>query len=138
VTISYKKKGWNPVRIAAMKEGGNMFGKKSNSGYTETLSGVKIKTLVYGENTLMTEFVLSMGAILPEHQHVHEQIGYLVKGQIKLFIESESQIIYPGDSWCVPSNSKHRAEIIEDSIAIEIFSPCREEYKQYIVENDIR
>jgi quercetin dioxygenase-like cupin family protein len=114
-----------------------MFGKKSDKGYTETLSGIKIKTLVYGANTLMTEFVLAKGALLPEHTHAHEQTGYLVKGKIKLFIESKSQIINPGDSWCIPANSKHQAEIIEDAIAIEVFTPCREEYKQYVVADDI-
>ncbi len=114
-----------------------MFGKKSNNGYAEVLSGIKIKTLVYGEKTLMTEFVLSKGSLLHEHTHTHEQIGYLVKGKIKLFIESNSQIINPGDSWCVPSNSRHRADILEDSSAVEVFAPCREEYKQYVVSDDI-
>ncbi|MDA8142329.1 MAG: cupin domain-containing protein [Desulfobacteraceae bacterium] len=114
-----------------------MFGKKSNRGYTEILCGIKIKTLAYGEDTLMTEFVLSKDSLLPEHHHRHEQTGYLIKGKIKLTIESKSQIINPGDSWCIPSNAKHKAEIIEDSIAIEVFSPCREEYKQYAVSDDL-
>jgi hypothetical protein len=34
----------------------------------------------------------------------------------------------PDDSWCIPSGVEHGAEIIEDSIAIEVFSPVREEY----------
>jgi len=114
-----------------------MFGKKSDSGYTEMLSGIRIKTLVYGEKSLMTEFILSKGSVLPEHTHLHEQTGYLVKGKMRLYIESKSQIINPGDSWCVSSNSKHKAEILEDSIAIEVFAPCREEYKQYAVIDDI-
>ena len=114
-----------------------MFGKKSYSGYTEILNGVKIKTLVYGEQSLMTEFLLSKNAILPEHTHIHEQTGYLVKGKIKLFVEEKSQIMNPGDSWCISANSKHKAEILEDSIAIEVFSPCREAYKQYVIPDDI-
>ena len=114
-----------------------MFGKNSDNGYTEILSGVKVKTLVYGDTSLMTEFILKKGSILPEHTHIHEQIGYLVKGKIKLFIESKSKIINQGDSWCVTSNKKHKAEIIEDSIALEIFTPSREEYKQYTFQGDV-
>ena len=34
----------------------------------------------------------------------------------------------PGDSWCIPGHVEHRAEIIEDSVAIEVFSPVREDY----------
>jgi len=114
-----------------------MFGKKSENGYQEVAAGIRIKTLVCGEQTLMTEFLLAKGAELPEHTHVYEQTGYLLKGKIKLFIGSAAQVLLPGDSWCVPSAAKHRAEIIEDAVAIEVFTPCREEYKQYIVSADI-
>jgi quercetin dioxygenase-like cupin family protein len=43
----------------------------------------------------------------------------------------------PGDNWSVPSNSKHKAEIIEDSVAIEVFSPARDDYKRYVNGEDI-
>lgn len=114
-----------------------MFGKHSNTGYVETLDGVKIKTVVYGEKSLMAEFLLSANSTLPDHSHIHEQTGYLVKGKIKLHIENESRILQPGDSWCVPANARHRAEIIEDSVAIEIFTPCRDEYKEYANPEDM-
>jgi quercetin dioxygenase-like cupin family protein len=45
--------------------------------------------LVHGEKTLMTEFRLRKGAVLPRHSHPHEQTGYLVKGGIRLFIGTE-------------------------------------------------
>ncbi len=34
----------------------------------------------------------------------------------------------PGDSWNVPANIEHGAEILADSVAIEVFSPVREDY----------
>jgi hypothetical protein len=33
-----------------------MFYKKSDEGYKEALEGIRLKTLVYGEKTLMSEF----------------------------------------------------------------------------------
>lgn len=96
-----------------------------------------MKTIAYGEKMLMTEFILAKDSELPEHAHIHEQIGYLVKGKIKLYINSKSKTIKPGDSWCIPSNVKHKAEILEDSVAIEIFNPYREEYNKYINKEDI-
>jgi quercetin dioxygenase-like cupin family protein len=114
-----------------------MFGTHSENGYARTLEGIAMKTLVYGEATLMTEFRLSKGASLPEHTHPHEQIGYLVQGRIKLFIDAKSKVLTAGDSWCVPSNAVHRAEILEDSVAIEVFSPARAEYKKYVRTEDI-
>jgi quercetin dioxygenase-like cupin family protein len=114
-----------------------MFGKKSDNGYTEVLSGIKIKTLNYGKDTLMTEFLLKKDSILSEHSHVNEQTGYLVKGKIKLYINKSTRVINPGDSWNIPPNIKHKAEIIEDSTAIEVFSPGRDDYMKYINTEDI-
>ncbi len=119
-----------------MGEGG-MFGKKSQNGYQEIIKGIKIKTINYGPATLMTEFVLEKNAILPEHSHIHEQTGYLVTGRINLSINDVSRILNPGDSWNIPANIQHKAEILEDSIAIEVFNPCREDYKRYINTEDI-
>lgn len=109
-----------------------MFGKKSDKGYIRVLEGICIKTVAYGRDTLMTEFRLEKGAALPEHAHEQEQTGYLVAGKIRLFIDGASQVMNPGDSWMIPPNVPHRAEILEDSTAIEVFSPCREDYLKYV------
>jgi len=105
-----------------------MFQKHSLSGYTLPIPGIEQKTLVYGEKTLMTEFLLQKGSILPRHAHPHEQTGYLVKGRIRLSIGSEQYDVQAGDSWCIPGEVEHGAEIIEDAVAIEVFSPVREDY----------
>lgn len=105
-----------------------MFRKSSSRGYVSALPGIEQKTLVHGENTLMTEFVLEKGRQLPRHSHPHEQTGYLVKGRIRLSIGPEEYDVRPGDSWCIPGSLEHGAEILEDSVAIEVFSPVREDY----------
>lgn len=108
-----------------------MIGKNLNESYTEILDGIKIKTLVYGNDTLMTEFILKKGSLLPEHKLPYEQIGYLVSGKIKLKIDDAINEINPGDSWCILKNKSHGAEIMDDSIALEIFHPAREDYKNF-------
>jgi quercetin dioxygenase-like cupin family protein len=105
-----------------------MFEKDTNDGYNDPLPGIRQKTLVYGERTLMTEFVLAKDSTLPDHAHPYEQTGYLVKGRILLKIGDKEFDTMPGDSWCIPMNETHGAKIIEDSIAIEVFSPVREDY----------
>jgi len=105
-----------------------MFGRHSKSGYHLALKGIEQKTLVYGEKTLMTEFLLRKGSNLPRHTHPHEQTGYLVNGQIRLSIGAEEFEAQSGDSWCIPGGVEHGAEVIEDSVAVEVFSPVREDY----------
>lgn len=108
-----------------------MFEKHGNDGYRQPLPGIEQKTLVHGDKTLMTEFRLQKGAVLPLHSHPHEQTGYLVTGNIRLTIGAEVYEVLPGGSWCIGGNVLHCAEIIEDSVAIEVFSPVREDYLPY-------
>lgn len=105
-----------------------MFAVHFPEGYATPLPGIGQKTLVYGERTLMTEFALEKDRVLPRHAHPYEQTGYLVKGHIVLAIGDEEHDTAPGDAWTIPPNVVHGARILEDSVAIEVFSPVREDY----------
>ena len=105
-----------------------MFNKSSREGYKTVLPGIQLKTLVYGEKSLLSEFTLKAGSILPAHSHPQEQTGYLIKGNIRLTIGDQTFDVMPGDSWSIPGNLQHNAEIIRDSVAVEVFSPLREDY----------
>ncbi len=105
-----------------------VFEKHTTDGYMDPFPGIRQKTLVFGERTLMTEFLLTRNSLLPQHSHPYEQTGYLVKGHIVLKIDSVQHDTVAGDSWCIPANVIHGAEIIEDSVAVEVFSPAREDY----------
>jgi len=103
-------------------------GKVSEDGYVTMLEGIERKTLVYGEKTLLTQFRLAKGKTLPCHKHPQEQTGYLISGHIVLIINGKRHDKKPGDSWSIKGNVEHSAEIIMDSIALEVFSPVREDY----------
>ena len=105
-----------------------MFAKRSSTGYVPALDGIERKTLAYGEKTLMTEFRLRKDALLPRHSHPHEQIGYLVEGRMRLSIGTEEREVETGDSWCIPGGVEHGAHILEDSVAVEVFAPVRDDY----------
>ena len=109
-----------------------MIFRHSESNFREILDGIRIKTLVYGEKTLMVQFLLKKGSILPSHSHPFEQTGYLISGRIVLHIGEKRYEMKPGDGWCIPENIQHKAEIGEDSVALEVFSPAREDYIQYL------
>ena len=105
-----------------------MIRKASQRGYQPALPGIERKTLVYGEHTLLTEFRMRKGSTLPLHAHPQEQTGYLVSGRVRLTVGRRTVDARPGDSWSIPGGTQHRAAILEDSVAIEVFSPVREDY----------
>jgi quercetin dioxygenase-like cupin family protein len=104
------------------------FQKATEKAYTPMLPGIARKTLVSGERTLLAEFTLARGANLPSHSHPQEQTGYLVSGRMMLTIGQTEYDVRPGDAWVVPGGVTHGARVIEDSIAVEVFSPVREDY----------
>lgn len=70
------------------------------------------------------------GSVLPEHFHIHEQITYIIKGQLDMVIGGVSCPLTEGMYHVIPSNTPHSAVAITDCIAIDAFSPVREDYKQ--------
>ncbi len=105
-----------------------MFKKYAPDGFLTPVKGIEMKTFVYGENSLLTRFHLKKGSLLPRHSHPHEQTGFMVSGKMKLFIGKEEFLAEQGDTWSIKGNVEHSAQVIEDSVAIEVFSPVREDY----------
>jgi len=105
-----------------------MFTPHTKENYQQVVDKITMRTLVHGGKTLMTEFRLQRGALLPRHSHPHEQTGYLVSGQLRLTIGNQTHEVAPGDSWCIPGEVEHQAEVVKDSVAIEVFAPVRKDY----------
>ena len=105
-----------------------MFYQHQTDGYRQAVAGVTMKTLVFGDKTLLTEFRLQAGYTLPRHSHPYEQTGYLVSGAIRLSIGNETFAVGPGDAWCIPAEAEHGAEVVAEAVAIEVFSPVRPDY----------
>ena len=105
-----------------------MFTPATTTGYRQARPGINFKTLAHGAKTLLAEFHLEKGRVLPRHSHPHEQTGYLVSGAIRFTIGSDTFEARPGDSWCIEGGIEHEVAVQEDSVVIEVFSPVRKEY----------
>lgn len=96
--------------------------------YKELMEGILLKPLAYGEKTMLCEFRLEKGRMLPLHSHPHEQTGYLVSGRMNMIIGDEKKEARAGDSWSIPGGAEHGAEVMEDAVVVEVFCPVREDY----------
>lgn len=108
-----------------------MFKKTKSSGHVEVIQGVHLKTLVYGNHTLLTEVRLEKGAVIPPHSHPHEQTGYLVSGHMDFLVNGVHHVARPGGSWNIGGNVEHGATALEKSVVVEVFSPVRDDYLPY-------
>jgi quercetin dioxygenase-like cupin family protein len=93
------------------------------------IEGVTIKS-VHLDNVMMTYMQFAPGSILGEHKHPHEQLTTIIAGKLELTVGEQTQLMEPGDVVTVPPNILHSAKVIgEKAIAIDAWSPVREDYK---------
>lgn len=105
-----------------------MIGKGQTARAVEMLPGVVRRTLVSGERMLVAEFSLREGSRVPVHQHPYEQVGYVVSGRLRFTIGDEVYVVEAGDGYRIAGGVPHGVEAITGSVAVDIFSPPREDY----------
>lgn len=87
------------------------------------------RTLTYGDGVMLAHFTFDEGAVIPPHRHPHEQVGYVVEGELAMTIADETYNLRAGDSYLAPSNVEHGAKVLKRAIVVDAFSPPREDYK---------
>ena len=105
-----------------------MIKKKDDGNFVKMAAGITRRTMVHGDQTVICEFRFEKGAVVPSHNHIFEQTGYLISGKLLFTIDGDQHEVNPGDSWCIKTNVEHSAEITEDAVLFEVFSPVREDY----------
>lgn len=105
-----------------------MFTSHQSGQKRHMLEGIDMTPLAWGQNTILVRFDLAKGSTLPSHAHPHEQTGYLVSGRLQLTIDGRAFEAVAGDSWSIPGGVTHSAVARADCVAVEVFSPLREEY----------
>ena len=83
----------------------------------------------HGANMTLGVVEIVAGSKLPEHKHVHEQITYILEGQLDMFIGGELCQLTAGMYYVIPSNVLHSAIAVTDCKVIDVFNPVREDYK---------
>lgn len=106
-----------------------VFGVHAETPAVQIFPGVFRRTIVWGANAMVCEITLPAGSRVVPHSHPHEQCGYLVSGALEFTIDGQTSVIRQGGGWAVPGGATHSVVALEDSIAIDVFSPVREEYK---------
>jgi quercetin dioxygenase-like cupin family protein len=65
----------------------------------------------------------------PPHSHPHEQISYVVSGEINFVLENEVTRLGPGDIFTVPSNIPHSIQLLTKNVRlVDTFSPIRKDF----------
>lgn len=94
---------------------------------TEVMEGVFLTQLAAGERMSIQHYHIEPGAVVPEHDHHHEQVGFLYEGSLTFVIDGEEIVVSTGESFALESGEPHEVVNRGDDAAkgIDIFSPPR-------------
>ncbi len=94
----------------------------------QTLPGFLGK-MVHGDTSSLVFWDIKKGGVSPLHHHVHEQITYIVEGELEMEIGGEKHLFTPGSVYVIPSNVPHSAFAVTDCKVIDSFAPARDDYR---------
>ncbi len=103
----------------------------------ELIKNIKPKELVpgitgyYAHGDCMTFGYVELvaGASIPMHHHIHEQITYIIEGELVMVIDGKGRLLTTGMYHVIPSDTPHSAIANTSCKVIDAFSPVREDYK---------
>lgn len=97
----------------------------------EELSDSISRRFITGDKTMLAHVYLKKGAVVPTHHHENEQITYILEGALRFWIGEDGAqeiVVRPGEVLHIPSNVPHKAEALEDTLDVDIFSPPRQDW----------
>jgi quercetin dioxygenase-like cupin family protein len=94
----------------------------------EDLNPLLQRQFVVGQEIMLARVLLKKGCIVPEHSHHNEQLTYVLDGALKFWIDGKEIVVHAGEVLCIPSNMPHKAEAIEDTVDLDVFSPPRADW----------
>src|SRR5216683_4928736 len=90
--------------------------------------GLTRRVLAYNDKLFLAEHEMVKGWAGALHSHPHEQIVYVVHGHLRVTCQGNIFEVRTGDTFVVRGGAEHGASAIEDSLVIDVFTPCRQDY----------
>ena len=95
----------------------------------EMAEGINRRTMAVTDEAMVCEFFLERGSRVIEHSHMNDQVGYVVFGRLEMTVGGQTRVLLPGDSYAIPGGVMHSAHALVDTLAIDVFSPPRNDYR---------
>ncbi len=101
----------------------------------EDLSPLIGRKLITSERMMLAQVFLKQGAIVPAHDHHNEQFTYILSGALRVWIGEHADApadtftdVHAGEVLVIPSNVRHRAEALADTLDVDVFNPPRQDW----------
>jgi len=104
-------------------------GALTEDGPYELAPGVRMFPL-FGEAGMLNLVELDPDAVVPLHSHPHEQLGFVLSGEITMTIDGVDHPLSPDGAYTIPGGVAHGARAGASGCrVIDVFVPVREDYR---------
>lgn len=97
----------------------------------EQVTAMLDRRLIIAERVMLARVSLKKGCIVPMHSHEHEQVTSVLSGALRFWIgqdEAETLVVHAGQVLHLPSYVPHKAEAVEETEVLDLFSPPRQDW----------
>ena len=94
----------------------------------EQLNPLVERQAIHSARMTMARLYLKAGAVVPRHHHENEQCTVLESGKLRFLFDDGEQILSGGEVMQIAPNAPHAVEALEDSVALDLFAPRREDW----------
>src|SRR5436190_24236703 len=97
----------------------------------ERVSDMLERRLITGDRMMLAHVYLKKGCIVPKHSHENEQLTYILERALRFWIgddESEEITVHAGGVLLIPSQLPHKPEALEETLAVDVLSPPRQDW----------
>ena len=84
---------------------------------------------VTADNVTVAHVNIKAGAVVPNHQHIHEQIVNVIEGELELTVDGDKHLLTPGKVMVLPPNIPHSGRAVTEVKVIDVFYPIREDFQ---------
>ncbi len=97
----------------------------------EELTDGITRQMTNGDKAMVARLTMAEGSVVPKHHHHNEQVTVMISGVLKFKhgdnLEAE-RTAKAGDIIITPENVPHEVTAMEDSVALDIFAPPRQDW----------
>jgi len=94
----------------------------------EALNEKLARKFISGEKITMAQIFLAKDGVVPFHKHENEQFSSVLSGALKFELEGKELVLRAGEVLHIPSGVPHRVTALEESSALDVFSPVRSDW----------
>ena len=94
----------------------------------EAMSPSIARRYMTGDHVTIARFELAKGGIVNRHAHPNEQVTNVLSGSLEFRFPDGNVVVRAGEMVRIPGDLPHEVEVLEDAVAIDVFSPVRQDW----------